>query len=382
MATVYQQLCPVLFGAGALSRLGELITDYKAKRVFIVCDKGVQSTGLIEHIKGILDKNSIKSIVYDGVMPDAPAEMVNEAGVFANDFEADLILGIGGGSSLDTAKAVSVLRDNPAPISNYYLSNGGTFEKKTPLILIPTASGTGSEVTIMSVIHDADSDAKEAVFRAADYAVVDPELTMTAPPSVTAATGLDALSHVIEAYTSLTHNPKADVLALEAIRLIVDNLEKAYKNGNDLEARTKLSFASNIAGMAFNDAGVHFGHAAAHEFGIQFHMPHGVGCALTLPEVVCVAAEAMPDRVENIAAVLGYTDKDELSVGNYVKNILMDLMKRVGIKSLKEQGISMEQAVHCAKGAVEKNAFIAAAPIEVTIPVMEDLITRMYKAYE
>lgn len=381
MSTVYQQLCPVMFGVGALNNMNTIVKDFSAGKVFIVCDQGVKSTGVINRITSMLENEHIKTSVFDNVMPDAPADIVNEAGLFANDFEADLIVGIGGGSSLDTAKAVAVLRDNPAPISLYYLSNGKVPEKKTPLILIPTASGTGSEVTIMSVIHDYETDAKEAVFRAADYAIVDPELTITVPKSVTAATALDALSHAIEAYTSLTHNPKSDILALEAIKLIMDNLETAYEDGNNIEAKTNLSFASNLAGMAFNDGGVHFGHAAAHEFGIQFHMPHGVACALTLPEVVRVTAEVMPERIKKIAEILGCKNSCEIEASKYVITRLIKMMKKVRIKSLKEQGISLENAVACAKGAVEKNGFIVASPMPVSVEVMKELIENMYQTY-
>ena len=237
----------------------------------------------------------------------------------------------------------------------------------------------------MSVIHDEHSDAKEAVMRPGDLAIVDPELTVTAPPGVTASTALDAMSHAVEAYTSAGHTPNSDMQALEAIRLIHDNLKTAYEDGKNLEARTNLAFASNIAGMAFNDASVHFGHAAAHELGIRFHMPHGVACALTLPEVVHFAGDVMPDRVKKIAEALGMKDaaKSTAAEGEkYAIGRIKDLMKAVGIKSMKEQGLTLEDVKSCAKGAVEKNAFIAASPKEVTVPVMEKLLEEMYALYE
>lgn len=385
MITTYQQLCPVIFGPGALEQLGTKAKELKATHVFCICDAGVRTTGMADHVKDILEKEGIETCIFDGVLPDAPNEMVEEAGRKANGFGADMVLGIGGGSSLDTAKSVAVLCDNPAPLSQYYLSQGGTFQMKTPLVLIPTASGTGSEVTIMSVIHDEHSDAKEAVMRPGDLAIVDPELTVTAPPGVTASTALDAMSHAVEAYTSAGHTPNSDMQALEAIRLIHDNLKTAYEDGKNLEARTNLAFASNIAGMAFNDASVHFGHAAAHELGIRFHMPHGVACALTLPEVVHFAGDVMPDRVKKIAEALGMKDaaKSTAAEGEkYAIKSIKDLMKAVGIKSMKEQGLTLEDVKSCAKGAVEKNAFIAASPKEVTVPVMEKLLEEMYALYE
>lgn len=385
MVTTYQQLCPVIFGVGALEQLGKKAKEMKASRAFCVCDAGVRMTGIADQVKDILEKEEIAVFIFDGVLPDAPNDMVEGAGKLANDFGADLILGIGGGSSLDTAKAISVLCDNPAPISQYYLSKGGVFKMETPLVLIPTSSGTGSEVTIMSVIHDAVSDAKEAVMRPANLAIVDPLLTVTAPPAVTAATALDALSHAIEAYTSAGHTPNSDMQALEAIRLIRRNLAQAYTNGGNVEARTNLAFASNIAGMAFNDASVHMGHAAAHELGIRFHIPHGVACALVLPEVIHFVADVMPERVRMIAQAVGMrtalsgTDQE---AETYVINSIINLMRASGIKSLKAQGIPLEQVKSCAKGAVEKNGFIAASPKPVTVEIMETILEEMYFMYE
>lgn len=385
MVTAYQQLCPVIFGAGALSELGEKAKEMDVKHVFCICDAGVKSTGMADRIRDILAKEGIDTCVFDGVLPDAPNRIVEEAGKIANDFLADMILGIGGGSSLDTAKSVAVLRDNPAPISQYYLSKGGKFQMNTPLVLIPTASGTGSEVTAMSVIHDEHSNAKEAVMRPADLAIVDPELTVTAPPGITAATALDALAHAVEAYTSLGHSPNSDMQALEAIRLIGEYLVPAYTDGSNMEARTKLAFASNIAGMAFNDASVHFGHAAAHELGIRFHIPHGVACALTLPVVIHFSADVMPERIRKIAEALGMKNAAGVTADEaetFAIATITDLMRTVKVRSLKEQGLKKEEVMGCARGAVEKNAFIVASPKEVTIPVMEKLLEEMYVMYE
>lgn len=385
MITTYQQLCPVIFGPGALEQLGTEAKKVKASRVFCICDAGVRTAGITDRVRDIFGKEGIEIYIFDGVLPDAPNRVVEDAGEKAKAFGADMILGLGGGSSLDTAKSVAVLCDNPAPLSQYYLSQGGTFQIKTPLVLIPTASGTGSEVTIMSVIHDEHSKAKEAVMRPADLAVVDPQLTVTAPPGVTASTALDAMSHAIEAFTSAGHTPNSDMQALEAIRLIHENLKTAYEDGKNMNARTKLAFASNIAGMAFNDASVHFGHAAAHELGIRFHMPHGVACALTLPEVVRFAADVMPERVKKIAEALGMEITAESTVDDaekYAVESIKELMRAVNIKSMKAQGLTSEDVKSCARGAVEKNAFIAASPKPVTVPIMEKLLEEMYMLYE
>lgn len=385
MISTYQQLCPVLFGVGAIDQIAEKVKEFGAQRAFCVFDKGVEAAGIAERILNLLASAGIAAAHFDGVLPDAPVESVELAGKAAKDFGAEIIVGIGGGSSLDTAKAAAVLVDNPAPISRYYAGKGEAFQISTPLILIPTAAGTGSEVTIMSVLHDHETDGKETILRSGDLAIVDPELTVTVPAPVTAATGLDAMSHAIESYTTNCGNPKADILSLAAVKLIVENLEKACRDGSDIAARTNLSLASNLAGMAFNDASVHFGHAAAHEFGIQFHMPHGVACAITLPEVVLFAAEAKPEKVRNIAEALGLEVSAGASaeeVGQLAAEAIRELMRKIGIKSLKEQGITREQAIGCAEGAVQKNWFVSCALRPVDEIVMAEQIANMYDHYQ
>ena len=209
----------------------------------------------------------------------------------------------------------------------------------------------------MSVIHVKETQMKDAVFKAANLAVVDPELTLTVPKPVTVMTGFDALSHAIEALTTTSGNPKSDILALSAITLISENLEKAYINGGDIEARTNMSLASNLAGIAFNDAMVHVGHAAAHEFGVVFHMPHGLACALTIPEVILFSSDAAPDKTIRIARALGLELPEGATgpmAGEIAAGAVRALMKRLEIKSLKEQGIKRDAAVGCAAGAVAK----------------------------
>lgn len=385
MITTYRQTCPVIFGRGALGKLGKVVKEMNAERLFCVCDTGVEEAGMADRVRSILEKEKIKMYIYDGVLPDAPDRTVRDAGEKARIFSADLVLGIGGGSSLDTAKAVAVLCDNPAPVSQYYMSEGKPFQIKIPLILVPTTAGTGSEVTVMGVIHDSIRNMKETVIRPADLAIVDPELTVTVPPAVTAATALDAMSHALEAYTSAGHTPVSDMQALEAVRLIRENLVNACKNGNDLEARTNLAFASNIAGMAFNDASVHLGHAAAHELGIRFHMPHGVACALAMPEVIRFAADFMPGRIRKIAEALGLQSDSEGTddeIKSYVVDCLTSLMRKTGIRSMRAQGLSLDQVKACARGAVENNGFITSAPGPVTVPVMERLLEEMYLIYQ
>ena len=386
MISTYDQLCPVLFGAGAAAMTADKVKEFGATKALCIYDKGVEMTGIADMIVKQLRDNGIKTVIFDEVQPDAPAEVVDKAGRLAQDEQVDIVIGIGGGSSLDTAKAAAVLAENPLPITQYLPSGGKEYKSTIPLILIPTASGTGSEVTIMAVVHDEANQSKEGILRAASLAIVDPELTLTVPPHITAATGFDALSHAVESLSTNCGNPKAEVLALAAVKLIAENLEKAYRDGSDLEARTQLSFASNIAGMAFTEASLHIGHAAAHEFGIRFHMQHGVACALTLPAVVTFAADVVPEKTKKIAEALGVKLPAGIGgaeAGELAAAKIREMLSRMNIPSLKAQGISREDAVSCADGAIAKNWFATACALKpVTSDVMAEQIGKMYDNYQ
>ena len=382
---MYNQLCPVLFGLDASKELGKKVKEMGGTRAALIYDRGVEKTGMIRHFIRDLENHDVSVLKFNGVLPDAPKTMINEAGKLASDFKCDVVIGIGGGSSLDTAKAVTILAENSLSIEQYYPQKQKMFKQNLPLILVPTASGTGSEVTAMAVIHDEDTDAKEFVLRPGNLAIVDPNLTLSLPDFVTAATGLDAMSHAVEALTTNCGNPKADLLAFYAIRLITENLLVAYKNGQDVIARTNLSLASNFAGMAFGDASVHFGHAAAHEMGIKFHMPHGEACALSLPEVIRFSADMIPEKTKKIAEAMGIEVTESMSgvdAAELAAAKIRSLMRAVGIKSLRERGISREEVEACAKGAVEKNWFVICALKTIDVHVMEKELLEMYDNYQ
>lgn len=387
MATTYQQLCPVLFGVGAVDQIGEKALEFGARKAYCIYDKGVRDSGIARRVVEKLQAAGVECTCFDQVQPDAPDTLIDQIGgeVYGGGYQ--LVVGIGGGSSMDTAKAVSVLADNPPPIRRYFASQPEppVFEQRAKLILVPTASGTGSEVTIMSVVHDMEKEVKDAVLRHADLAIVDPELTSSAPPIVTASSGLDAMSHAAEAYTSAGANPKADLLALRAIELIAQNLEPAWRDGSNLECRTQLSFASNIAGMAFSDASVHVGHCAAHELGLRLHIPHGVGCAIALPVTIAFCADALPEKTRAIARALGVQVSDQTpagEAGRLAADAVRDLMRRVEIPSLKQAGHSREEVLACAEGAIANNWFHIMSPKPVDAAIMRELLGEMYDLYQ
>lgn len=386
MVTTYQQLCPVCFGKGAIGEIGIKAKEFGAKKVLCIYDQGVKSSGISNEIIRILEGAGMQVDSFDNVLPDAPDTRIDEIGMQVNGKGYDLVVGIGGGSSMDTAKAISVLTEHPLPIGSYFASTGiGPIRgNKTKLILVPTTAGTGSEVTMMSVIHNTALHFKDAVLRPADLAIVDPELTLSAPPSVTAASALDALSHAIEAYTSVDSNPKDDLLALHAIELIRENIECAYKNGNDIKARTALCFASNIAGIAFSDASVHVGHCAAHELGLTFHMSHGIACAIATPATLEFCAEVLPQKILNIAMALKADIKSTdvpAVIGQKAADKIRALASNTGIKSLAEMGLKREQVLSCAEGAIKNNWFYVKAPKAVDTKTMESFLATMYDKY-
>lgn len=352
MIVSFNPSVPVLFGPGASLRTGLKVKQLGVQKVLCVYDQGVKSAGIADKVIDNLKAAGLQVVVYDGVEADPPDTNINKAAEMANAEKVDGIVGVGGGSSMDTAKAINVLLTNPPPISLYYVGSGNEMKPGKPLVLLPTTAGTGSEVTPISVVSDTATHSKKGVIgptSTATLAIVDPELLLGLPPKITASTGIDAFSHAVEALTSEGMNPMSDVLAEKAVALITENLVKSVKDGSELTARTNMAFASLIAGFAFSDSLTHWGHAIAHTIGAQFHIPHGVGCAVALPAVVEYVADAVPDKMKRVALSMGLSLQEDLSpaeLGTAVAEAIRSLNREVGIPSLKEFKIeeaSLEQ---------------------------------------
>ncbi len=380
MPNEYSQLCPVLFGEGAADALPEKLLAFGGGPVLFVCDPGIRSTGLVDRMAEAVRAAGIEADVFDAVEADAPDTMIDrcDAEVLQRK-KYHALVGVGGGSSMDTAKALAVLAENPGPVSRYFMTWQAGREVK--LILIPTNSGTGSEVTPMCVVHDTVNNIKTGILRPADYAIVDPALTVSAPPRVTAYTGMDALSHAVEAYTCTAANVHSDLLALEAVRLIAENLRAACADGKDMAARSALAFASNIAGIAFAESSVHAGHAIAHEAGVVLEQPHGLLCALVTPVVIEYSADCFPERMVPLAEALGAADVTPENAGAKAAEAVRALRRALGIPTLKELGVRREDAVACAQGAYDHNVFIVTAPKPTGVPEVAALLGQMYDTY-
>lgn len=296
----------IVCAAGALQEIGQVFAGLTARRVLLVCDPGIVKLGFAARACAALEAAGCSVAVFDQVVADPPAAVVEQAVSQGRAFAADGVLGLGGGSSLDAAKLVALLINSEQTLPELYGSDKA-HGQRLPLVLVPTTAGTGSEVTWVSVITDAQQR-KQAVYSAQlmpDVAVLDPLLTLGLPAGVTAATGLDAMVHAIEAYTSRTRkNPIADGLATTALRLLGGNLRKVLADGSDVAARSAMIQGSLMAGMAFVNASVAAIHGLAYPLGARFHIPHGHANALVMAPMIRFNLPAAQRQYAELAAHL------------------------------------------------------------------------------
>ncbi|MDW7675373.1 MAG: iron-containing alcohol dehydrogenase [Bacillota bacterium] len=350
---------PVLFGKRVSLQTGQKLRELRVKKVLCVYDRGVKEAGIIDPILKNIRALGIGVVEFDGVLPDPPDTVVDEGGAIGQQEQVDCVLGIGGGSSLDAAKAINILINNQLPFRRYMGLSAQPHKPGVKLVLIPTTSGTGSEVTNISVITDSHSHLKNTCVGrnyTANLAIVDPTLTLKLPASITAATGMDALAHAVEAYTSVAVNPMSDILAEKAIELIVKYLPIAVENGQDLDARTQLAFASTIAGYCFSNALIHVGHGIGHALGTMYHIPHGIGCAIALPGAVESVAEIYPERIKRLSQLLGEPVLDKISSNEQAKIVadsLRSLNKKLSLPTLQEFKIGESDLAAVAEVAVK-----------------------------
>ena len=384
MIKSYIPTIATVFGRGALTQLGEKVAEMGCKKVMVVCDEACAKFGTLAKAEESLKQAGVEYLVFDEVTPDAPDTTVDKGAGIARAEKVECVIGIGGGSSMDTAKAIGCLLDNPGSI-NDYLTEPPTFvDTKTPIVVIPTTSGTGSECTDHGVIHDTKNNRKPAVFLLSKLAIVDPELTATVPPMTTATTGLDAYTHAAEAITTNNRDPRSEVVAVAAIEKVAKYLPKAVANGSDMDAREQMSLAANWAGMALQDAGVHFGHSIADAFSAAFGTPHGLNCAWGNPELMKLIAPAVPDKVQIVGEALGVrffgTETPE-EIGEKTAAAVRTLMHACKIPSLASMGFTREAVIAAAPIACESGLRFV-CPVEVTEEKAAEMFGAMYDNYQ
>lgn len=302
----FQGAKKIVFGQGAVENLPAEIEALHGKRVLFVLDRGLKDVGVAERVIDVAQRKGIFAVTYDQVTPEPAPSLADAAAALAKEKECDLVVGVGGGSSLDVAKASAMLVKNGGK-AEQYIGLETVPERGLPTILIPTTAGTGSEVTFTAVFTMRDKKKKGGInsrFLYPDVALLDPSLTETLPPGPTATTGADALTHAIEGYTSLQRNPMSDLVAREAIRLIGANLGRAVRDGKDREARSNMLLASLMAGLALASAGVGACHALAYPLGAFFDVPHGLANAVLLPYIMEFNLHAAETEYASVATLM------------------------------------------------------------------------------
>ncbi|MDY6525050.1 iron-containing alcohol dehydrogenase [Acinetobacter faecalis] len=290
-------------GQTALQYLVQALVDAKATKLLIVSDAGVVNSGTLQYV---LDLCTVEYSIFADVKPEPEFSQVQDCIDVYHQNNCDAVLAVGGGSALDIAKCVAALADQPGSI-NDFIGTDKIKSRNIPLIVIPTTSGTGSEVTNIAILSDTENQMKQGIVSDCllpDVAIVSPLMSVSCPASVTAASGIDALVHALEAYISLNHSDITDALAIQTIQLIVEYLPQAYALPTNLIAREKMATASLMGGLAFGNAGVGAVHALAYPLGAKYKLPHGVSNALMLPHVLKWNVLGCAERLSHIAQLL------------------------------------------------------------------------------
>lgn len=297
----------IVFGTGSFNKLAEHIQALRGRRPLIVLDKNLAAAGFNKKVTDILDKNGLKTSFFEQAEPEPRLELADEGAKAALKGKCDLVVGIGGGSAMDLAKAVAAVAGNKGKAADY-LGLNKVPAPGLPTIMVPTTAGTGSEVTFTAVFVRRNLKKKEGMnspFLYPDIALLDPELTLTLPPEPTATTGLDALCHAIESYTSIQASPLSEMISLKAIRLISDHLRTCVHNGGNLEARAEMLLGSLYAGLGLANAGVTAVHSLSYPLGGTYGVPHGLANTLLLPHVMAFNLPGNLEKFAVIAEVMG-----------------------------------------------------------------------------
>ncbi|MEM9725687.1 MAG: iron-containing alcohol dehydrogenase [Pseudomonadota bacterium] len=354
----------IVFRRGAAADLGPLLAPrFDARRALIVTDKGVRGAGLLEPGVASLRQAGFEVSIFDEVTADPPEAVVHGAAAAARE-GGDLVIGFGGGSAMDAAKLAATLADGGQPLEEMY-GVGLVTVGRRPLVQIPTTAGTGSEVTPIAIVTRGE-DLKMGVVSPslyADLAVLDPETTLGLPPAVTAATGVDAMVHAIESFTSrIKKNPVSDALALRGLRLLHGAVPRACADGANIAAREQALLGSMLAGQAFANAPVGAVHALAYPLGGLFHLPHGLSNALVLPHVLRFNMPAAETLYAEIGAALGAPGGAEGFVAEMER-----LCEEVGVRQrLRDHQISHNDLPRMAEDAMKQTRLLVNNPREVT----------------
>ncbi|EID4331391.1 TPA: L-threonine dehydrogenase [Vibrio parahaemolyticus] len=347
-----------LMGAGCLEDAANSIQSQGFKKGLIVTDKILNQIGVVKQVQDLLTERGVATVVFDGTQPNPTITNVNDGLALLKENECDFVISLGGGSPHDCAKGIALVASNGGKIGDYEGVDQSA-KPMLPLIAINTTAGTASEMTRFCIITDEERHIKMAIVDKHTTPLIsvnDPELMLAKPASLTAATGMDALTHAIEAYVSIAATPITDAVAIKAIELIQAHLRTAVKNGENLEAREQMAYAQFMAGMAFNNASLGYVHAMAHQLGGFYDLPHGVCNAILLPHVQRYNAQVCPERLRDVAKAMG-VDVEGMSAEQGAAaaiDAIVALAKDVGIPAgIKELGAKLEDIPTLADNALK-----------------------------
>jgi alcohol dehydrogenase class IV len=374
----------IVFGEGALNHLAEI----EGSKALIVTDENIARLGFVERVQAKLAEAGIESIVFAEVEPNPSLQTVQRAAKEAFAYQPDWIIGLGGGSCMDAAKAAWFMYERP----DMDLVDLSPFEvlglrAKARVIAIPTTSGTGAEATIAAVLTDEAERRKVALGSGElvpDIAIVDPSFVMELPPSITADTGIDALTHAVEGYSCSWHNDFSDGLCLKAIQLLFDYLPRAYEKGaGDPQAREKVHNAATLAGLGFSNSWASLAHALGHALGAAFHTPHGRAVGLFLPYTIEFTANAGEGRYADIARFLGLQAEDETEGAASLVGAIRELQQRLGLPtSVRELGIAFDSYTEAMPLLVDNAETDTQIVSSCRMPDTEEMERLFHYAYE
>ena len=370
---LYSAVSDVLVGPDTSTQLGDLAAAMGIQRALIVTDPGIIKFGLLEGAVANLKANNIELSIYSDVVADPPESVVMDAVSSAQAFGCDGVIGFGGGSSMDVAKLLAVLIKGEQQLADIYgvdqISGG-----RLPLIQVPTTAGTGSEATMVSIITTGETTKAGVVSRTllADKVILDAKLTLGLPPAVTAATGIDAMVHAIEAYTSKRlKNSLSDMLAREALRLMANNISTAVKQGDNLQAREAMLLGAMLAGQAFANAPVAAVHALAYPLGGNYHIPHGLSNSLVLPHVLRFNAPAAAELYAELAPIIlpgRELPSDPLEVSELLAEHFLQLAADLGLQTqLSQMNIAESDLPKLAEEAMLQQRLLINNPRELSL---------------
>lgn len=362
----------ILFGNGEVARIGKEARRLGGNRVLVVTDRVIAKVGILEKVRASLEEEGLQVGVFDGTEPEPTLRNYNECLKIVSEGGYDLVVGLGGGSSMDLAKAVALVGGIGGPIKDYF-GIDRVPKRGLPTIMVCTTSGTGSEVSKFAILTDQDTNLKMAIvspYILANVAIVDPTLTLSMPPSVTAATGMDALTHAIEGYVAVKSSPLTDALALEAARIIGRSLRPAVADGRNLEARAEMALASMIGGQVLTTTGgAGAVHGLAFALGVHYHLPHGLANSLVLPYVLEYTAMSSVPKLVKVAEALGEPSdgKSDREYAGSVVRAIFQLQKDIGVPiRLRDVGVEREKLPVLARDAAKQERVLLNTPRQLT----------------